>query len=320
MPVQKRIAQVSLAKQSAKGSAASAGTYQIGVSAGQVVNADVSEDVLPSTWSNRVAEGFDRTGVLPGAAFDFIAMPKTIGMLLYAACGTIADAGGGAPYTHTITPGTALPYLTLFSTFGAEFYKIADCVADELELSWDSVGALKAKVKIAGCTLTFPGSAYTAGTDERPSGGVLKGCGGTFQIDGADATIKSGSIKITNKVAPVYGSSAVQPADVFPAQHSMDVSLVVVPSDMTLWRKALTGATGGTTPQCVVQYGTAEQKWILDANTDLDLLVSRMKFAVPFPDADPGGGPAEVTLEGMISNPTSGSAYTFTLRNNVASY
>lgn len=323
MPAQKRFAQLSLAKQTAKGAAAATGTYQIGVSGGNVVQAEVSEDALDATWSTRLIEAFDRTGVTPMAEFDFVAMPKSLGLFLYGACGSLVTTGAG-PYTHTFTPGTALPYFTLFAlratSSGTSYYKITDCAVDELELSWDQVGAVKAKAKVLGLDLTFPGSPYTPGTDERPNAGLLKGHGGTFQIDGANAVIKSGSIKFSNSVEPVFGSAAVQPVDVFPASHQVDVSLSVIPDDYLLWRKRLTGTTGGSTAQAIVQYGTAQTKFILDANTDLDITLNRLKFATDSPDSDPSGGPVEVALEGSLAAPTSGNAYTALLRNNVASY
>lgn len=318
--VQKRIAQVSLAKQSAKGSPAANGTYQIGVMSGQVVEVNVDEAEIPVTWSGRVVEAYDRVAAVPGMEFSVVAMPKSIGLLLFAACG--ADTvTGTSPKLHTIKTGTSLPYLSIFSTYGGEFYLVSDAKIDTLELSWDRVGALTAKVKLVGCGLVFEGSADVPTNTERPAAGVLKGSGGTFQIDGADAVIKSGSITISNSVVPVQGSASVNPADVFEGEQTVTVSLTVVPSDTTLWRKALTGTTGGSTVSAAVATGTAEMKWILDGNNDLDCLINAMKFACPYPDADPGGGPAEIVLEGQAFVKSDGTTpYQFTLHNSVASY
>lgn len=320
MPVQKRIAQVSLAKQSAKGSAASAGTFQVGVMSGQVVNVDVEESELPVTWSTRIAEAWDRIAVVPGTEFTVVAMPNTIGMLIYGACGTIVDSGS-TNFTHTITSGPDLPYFTVFAKYGGEFYKMADAKIDTLELAWDRTGALTAKVKFVGCDLTFPASAYTAGTDERPTTGLLKGGGGVFQIDGADAIIKQGTVTISNNVAAVQGSASVEPADVFPGEQTVSVSLTVVPTDTTLWRKAITGTTAGTTPSAAVAIGTCEVKFVIDTHNSVDLSILNMRFACPYPEADPGGGAAEIVLEGSAFTKADGTAaYSFVVKNTLASY
>lgn len=320
MPVQKRIAQVSVAKQSAKGSAASVGTYQVGVMSGQVVGAAVDEAELPVTWSTRTSEAWDRIAVVPGMEFSVVAMPKSIGLLIYAACGAIADSGS-TNFTHTITGGSSLPYLTLFATYGGEFYTIPDAMIDTLELSWDRTGALQAKVKFVGCDLTFPVSADTPGSTERPKDGLLKGAGGVFQIDGANAIISKGTITIANNVQPVQGSAAVEPADVFPGEQTVTVSLTVIPANTLLWRKSLTGSNAGTTAASVVAVGTAEVKFILDANNSVDVLIANMRFACPYPDADPAGGAAEIVLEGEAFVKADGTTpYTITVKNTVASY
>lgn len=320
MPVQKRVAQVSFAKQSAKGSAAANGVYQIGVVSGQVVGAEVDEAELPVTWSTRTPEAWDRVAVVPGMEFTVVALPKSIGLLIYAACGAIADSGSGN-YTHTITSGAALPYLTLFATFGGEFYEISDAMIDTLELSWDRTGALQAKVKFVGCDLTFPVSADTPTGTERPKDGLLKGTGGTFTIDGVAAIVSKGSITISNNVQPVQGSAAVEPADVFPGEQTVSISLTVIPASTTLWRKAITGTTSGTTPGSVVAVGAMEAKFILDTNNSVDVTIANMRFACPYPDADPGGGPAEIALEGNAYVKADGTTpYTIVVKNTVASY
>lgn len=320
MPVQQRAAQISFAKQSAKGSAASVGTYQIGAVSGPVVGADVSEAEVPVSWSSRTAEAWDRTAVVPGAEVTVMALPQSIGLLIYAACGAIADTGS-VNFTHTINSGTDLPYLTIFATYGAEFYAISDAKIDTLELSWTGVGALQAKVKFVGCDITFPVSADTPTTTERPSAGLLKGAGGTFTIDGAAAVISKGTITISNNIEAVLGSAAVEPADVFPGEQTVVASLTIIPANMQVWRKTLTGTTGGTTPSAVVAVGTCECSWRLNANTSVDVTIANMRFACVLPDVDPSGGAAEIALEGDAFVTSAGATpYTIVVKNQVASY
>lgn len=321
--VQKRFAQVSLAKQTAKGSSAATGTYQIGVTGGNIAGANVTDQEIPMTWSGRDVEEFDRIEVIPAATFDVVAMPKTIGALIYAATGADTVTGAGDPWTHVFKTGLDLPYWTLFAKHGTESYKLIDTKLNSLELTWDRSGALMAKTDWLGCDLQFPAS-YTAGTDERPGAGLLKGSGGLFQIDGAAAVVKSGSIKIDNNLEAVVGAASVQPADVFPGEHSLTVSLTIVPADMTNFRTVITGTAAGTTAAVVPYTGTMETKFLVPGSSpahSLDLLVNAGKFAVAFPAADPKGGPQEVVVECMAHVKLDGTApYAFTLLNQVATY
>lgn len=317
MAVQKRVAQIGFAKQTAKGAAAATAAYQIGVTDGNVVSADIAEDDLNVSWASRMLEGHDRTGITPGADFSFIVMPKTIGLLLLAAFGTVTTTVG-TPNEHEFTPGAMdVPYHTLFARMGADYYRETDAKLNELELSWDQAGALKGKASFIGTDLSFLASAYTATQDERPKDGLFHGVGGTFEIDGASAVVKSGSVKIANNLEAVFGSDSVQPKEVFPGLQTIDLSLTIVPEDMGLWRKVVTGTTSGSTLSPGSTYGTSNLVFVADASTDLTLAFDRTRFLCDFPSVDTGGGAQEIALEGSVSGD---GDVTVTLRNSVASY
>lgn len=323
MPIQKRFTLAALAKNTgaAKGSAAAAPTFEIGVFSGAVGTAEVQEEDLNPTFTSRVLEGSDRKHVIPGAAFDFLATPKTLGLLLYGAAGAVTTTGTG-PYTHTIKTGDTLPYLTAWGRNASEYHKVDDALVDTLELSWDTTGALRGKTTIRGLNLSFLASAYTAATvTERPKDGLLKGVGGTFQIDGAGATIKSGTIRINNNLAAVLGSDSTVPKDLYPAMQTCDVSLTVVPDNLTLFRQVITGTGSGTTIQATSEYGTATIKHVLDASNDLTWTFNRLRFLSDLPGGDPAGGAQEVVLEGTAMVPSGGGdSWTAVLKNQQASY
>lgn len=316
MAIQNRITQIGVAKQSAKASAAATATYQLGVNSGVVGSIDISEEELPITWASRLLQGHDRISAYPGASFETLALPLSIGTLLHAACGSDTVSGTG-PYVHTIKPAITPPYLTFFGRKDTEYFQVDDARISELELSWELTGALKVKVTMGGCAYTFRGSAYTATNDERPQAGVLKGAGGTFSLNSVAHTIKSGSIKISNGIEPIFGSDSVMPKDVFPQLHKVDVSLTIIPDNVLEFRRAVTGTTGGTTVQTTPFYGAAVCQWKVDANTHLTFNANRLKSMVAFPDTTAQGGPVELTLEGSIAEPSGSDAYTFVLNNTV---
>lgn len=323
--VQSRLAKVGLAAQTAKGSAAAAPEFVFGVTGGQVIKAELNEGDVNSTWSGRVQDGHDRTGVTPGAGFDLLVMPNSIGTLLFLLAGNTVNNGysvsGTDPYTHEFKAGDALSYGTLWAQYGTDFYSLADAKLNELEFSWEGPGSLKARAAILGKTLTFGlAEIPSGGTDERPASGLFRGHGGTFTVDSASALVKSGSIRFTNNVEALHGSDDVEPNDVFEGMVAAEASLTVVPENLNLWRKIVTGSTSGTTPAATPYFGNLSVKFVKDTDTDLTIAISNLKFACEVPEANPEGGPAELALEGMMSAPVSGDPWTITLKNAHADY
>lgn len=316
MAIQDRITQVAAAKQSAFNSAAATGTYQFGVNSGAIAALDISEDELATSWSSRLVEQHDRGNVVPKVGFETVAMPNTIGLFLATVLGTEAASGSG-PHTHIFKAGNALPYVTFFARREAEYYKISDSRIDEVEIAWEGTKAATVKVSAMGCTYTFLGaSPYTASEDERPQSGVLKGAGGTFTVNGVSAVVKSGSIKISNGLTAVHGSDAATPADVFPAKQAVDVSLTIVPSNLNLFRRVVTGSDAGSSVQSVPLYGTTQLGFRVDANNTLDFVGRRVKFLTTFPDVKAEGGPVEIALEGAVANDVSVDPFEFVLVNS----
>jgi hypothetical protein len=317
--VQNRITLAGFAKQTAKESEATNPDYQVGINSGQVATLDIAEEDFPTTWTSRLLEGHDRISATPGASFETLAMPKSIGTLLMLALGSDTVTGSADPWTHEFTPNNTLPYGTFFGRKDAEYYKIGDARVNELELSWELTGALKVKVTVMGCTYTFLSSAYTPVASERPVDGVLKGAGGTFTVHGESLIVKSGSIKIAQGLEPVFGSDAVLPKDVFPGLTTVDVSLTVVPENLQEFRRIVTGTTAGTSVATVPLYSTAVASFGVpgDADKSLTFTANRMRSMIAFPDTNAQGGPVELAVEGSISSPTSGDAFSFELENDV---
>jgi hypothetical protein len=318
--MQNRITQVGFTKQSAKGTAATSAKHQIGVNSGQVASLEINEEDLPITWASRLLEGHDRISAAPGASFETLAMPKSIGTLLMLALGADTVTGSG-PYEHKFTPALVLPYGTFFARKDAEYFKVADARVSELELTWELTGALRVSVTVAGCSYEFLADAYTvdANGDERPQGGVLKGAGGTFTVHGQSLTIRGGTISIAQNVEPVFGSDSVLPKDVFPGMTTVDVSLTVVPDNLQEFRRVVTGTTAGTTIATTPFYGACQLGFKVPGSTaELEIAINHMKSMVAFPDTSAQGGPVELAVEGSVANVTSGDAFSFTLTNDVS--
>lgn len=320
MSLAKRISQLGIAKQSAKGTPATVPVYTIGLTSGQVAKAEISQDDLNTSWSSRGLVGQDRISVIPGVDFEAVAMPNSIGLLLLLACGAVTTTGT-TPKQHVFKPASSVPYATFFGLYDAVKDAISDCKIDSLELSWDKTGAVKVKVTAMGIVYDFANTWVIGSTAEFAQANLLKGVGGVFQVNTVTARVTGGSIKIDNQVAPVIASYATTPDEIAIGDVKCEVSLTIVPDDLLLFRTVYTGTAAGTTAQSIAEFGSVDLKWVLDANNDLAFNAPNIIFATDFPDVDPNGGPAEITLSGVCAmTPAAAEPFSFTLHNAVTSY
>lgn len=324
MPLQKRIAFVGISKQTAKGSGAtSPATFGLGLRGGAVLQAGLEQESDAITYASRISPEENRTAINPGVVLPTRLYPRTSALLLYGALGGISSTPG-SPNTHVLTPAATLPYFTLFSQFDTEYHKLVDCKIDSLKISWSERAPIEVEVVFKGVTWTGYTAAFTVTNDESgqtkfiPPGGVF-GLHASSGTPGSTAKITGGEITISNNLVAIPLSKAITPDDNYEAEQTIDVSFTLMPDDTLEWRRALTGADAGTAFSGQPVYGSFDVKAINDANNDCDIIGTRVAFAPEYPEADPGGGPAELTMVGRVKKPA-GAALTATVHNAVASY
>jgi hypothetical protein len=322
MPLQKRIAFAGISKQTAKGAAAATPTFGLGIRGGATLRVELDQENDGITFASRVSADDNRLSVVSGAAIQTRAWPRSIGLILLGALGGDVVTGSG-PYTHTITPGASLPYLTLFSQLDTEYHKVADCKINQLTVGWSERAPVEVEFDMMGITTTLYTSSWTPTNDENGQVRFIPP-GGVFQVDTSSASpatakIAGGRITINNNLVPIPLSVSVLPDDIFEAEAALDIELRLIPTDTTEWRKIITGTSGGTTATGTTIYGSFSEKFTIDASNDLTISGTRVAFMADYPEADPAGGPAELTLTGRIKKPA-GAALTAVLINSVASY
>ena len=322
--IQRRLSQAGLAKQTAKGTGASAATYGYGSDGGTLFKLDLDENEIPLTWSNRDILAFDRQGVKPSQSGGALATPSLIGLLLLGVLGADAVTGSG-PYIHTMTPAATLPYLTSFGTFGtADFFSIVDSKVSSLELSWEAAGKVMAKYEIPGCTPAFLAAAPTFTNLEVPSSvGYFTAGGGAFTLESVAATVTGGSIKFDTHIVQPIASATVLPPDVVEGKTEVTYSLKILPTDTHLFREVYFGSAAAgalssiaTTPRL----GSVSCSFTGPGTDTLVISSPQMRFMVEFPESSPDGGPAELTLAGTATLPSSGSSVSAVLTNAVPTY
>lgn len=325
MPMQSISTLVGIAKQSAKGTIAANPTFAHGISGGNPITVDPKQSALEVTVAKRAAYNMVRESVDNGAAYDLPAYLKSIGLYLLGAIGTDTVTGTG-PYTHTYSTGD-LPYLTVFTKgLDSTIEAVKDCKVDELSIKWDNAKPLVVSVKMAGTVFSYP-STFTAGTDETGSESFLVPVGGTFQIDPlgstlAAAAVVGGEITIKNNLSAINPSASIEADNQWEAVQEMSLKLTIIPDDLSLFRKTVTGGASGTASASVVPTGSVNLIFKENNSTGtLTVTGAKVAFLTAFPDVDPKGGPVKIDLAGEAVIPAAGTApLVFALANGQASY
>lgn len=326
MPLNKRILQVGLAKQSAKGAAAAQPVVIYGVETGAAGDVAVTEPNIALTAASRMSAAAVREQVVPGAGFTSLGFSRAIAQLLFGVLGTDVDSGAGDPWTHTITGPTAdVSWWTFFGRTNTEYLSVVDCKIDSLKIDFDAA-LVKVSVVIKGCTLTLGASAWTpTNTDDEVTPGALYSTGqaaSAFTLDAVNMRVIKGSIEIANGLTPIIPSYKATPDDFGIGEQTGKVQFTVIPDDLVIFKKSLTGTGTGTTPASVPFYAPWSVKFlenVTSATHDLTIAGVRSNLIVKFPPGDPKGGAMEVVVDGSILDPRTGSAaITATLRNGLA--
>jgi hypothetical protein len=326
MPLNKRMLQAGLAKQSAKGSPASQPVIVYGVESGAAGDVPLTEPDVAVTAASRMSAASVREQIVPGAGYTTLGFSRAAAQLLFGVLGTNVDTGSGDPYTHTITaPTSDLPWWTFFGRTNTEYLNIADCKIDSVKIDF-AVGLIKVGVVIKGCTLTLGAAAWTPTyTDDEVTPGALYSTGqaaAAFTLDGVNMRVVKGTIDIANGLAPIIPSYKVTPDDFGVGEQIGKINYTVVPDDLSYFKKSITGTGAGTTVAQVPYYAPWSVKFlenVTSATHDLTVAGARSNLMVAFPPGDPKGGAMEVVVTGSILDPRTGSAaLTATLRNGLA--
>lgn len=321
--VESRIAHVGIAKQTAKGTPTATPLYSHGLRSGSVHKTDITQDLDEQTALdiNPVSYAL-REGGVPGfewtSRINYLSAP----LYYYGLLGAVSTTGAG-PYTHVITPAASPPYFTVHGRHDTFYTRVADTRIDEIGLSWEGVQTPEMSVKGIGTTL-LAGTTWTATNDESANQ-PLPTVGGTFSfaVDSgtpASAPIAGGSIVISRNVQPVMLSKQSAPDDAVPTGPVMlECTLKLIVADLNEWREIVTGDSANTALADTPLYGSFLVKFLIDSTKSLQIDCTKVAFMCDFPEANPTGGPTEITVVGKMVKPAAGAAVTVTGINATAS-
>lgn len=322
---------IGVAKQTAKGTAASAPTFVHGLTGGQVFNLDRTVENDDVSCGVRAGTDSHVESVVPGADFDTYGYADALALYYYAAMGNIASTAAtpSGYHKHVITLGDLLPYLTVWGRIGSEYSSVAGCKVDQLEMEFEGNSPLEFGVTMLGLVATLGLSSFPGSADPSCFDGYFVPTGGTFKVETLGDTpvaapVLSGNLTLANNCTADPLAGSVTPGDVEEGKLTSSGSVTVKPEDLTLYRKMVTGSATGTTPTGQMVYGSFEWNFThsKDSNCTLKVEATNVPFTADFPEVDPAGGAAEVefSFDDIGVAERAGSPVTITIVNKVASY
>lgn len=325
---------IGVAKQSAKGTAATTPTFVHGLTGGQVFKLDRTVESDDVSCGVRAGTDSHVESVVPGADFDTYGYADVLPLYYYGAMGSVASAaasgsGMSGYYQHTVTLGDVLPYLTVWGRIGGEYTSVAGCKVDQIEMEFEGNSPLEFGVTMLGIAATLGLAGFPGSADPSCFDGYFIPTGGTFKIDTATGTpaaapVTKGSLTLANNCTADPLAGQVTPGDVEEGKLTSSGSVTVKPEDMTLYRKMVTGSSAGTAPTGAMVTGSFEWNFThsKDSKCTLKIAATNVPFTADFPDVDPSGGAAEIEFSfdniGIAS--ASGSPVTVTVVNQIESY
>ena len=330
MPLNSKLGLFGLAKQTVKGTQVTPPLYSHGLSSGGLAH---DRSLAPQALSSgaRTTGQTILSSQSPGATVQSPAYVAALGLYLLAAMGVDTVTGTTPAYTHTFSHG-ALPWMSLYQSLGgSEYMSVYDAKCSELKLSWSVDEPVLIDTTWVALNEKPAQASFTATTPLDQSAAFLSPIGGTFQLDASTgtpvtATVLSGDMTVTNTMDVETASGSTMPAFAQEGDITAACSLVVVPDDLGMWQRAITGvaARGGTTPAESPIYGsfavTLKENLQPTNYAILATTGAKVMWDCAYPSPSTAGAAVQLSWAGIPVASAGGTPLAFALTNTVATY
>jgi len=243
----------------------------------------------------------------------------TIALFLYAALGAKAVTGTAPNFTHTLTPSTTLPMLTIWRNLGNLLYeRFSACKVNSLSISAEAGQPLSATVEVEGI------GTVRLTTDPAPavalSGETVFNYNNAAVLLGGAATslVSSFELTIENNIERQQ-TDDVEPYDISVGQREISLGFDLIFEDLTEYNKFHYGGASGTTISPNVFTTSADFTFTLGVNNEVKFTLPSIAYE-EFPvEPDPGGDPVVASVRAMGQRSAS-PMVTAVVKNQTATY
>lgn len=308
------IADLSFAKQSAKGTPNTTYVARTDLSGGNV--APVKDvDSLQETDSSR-DRGISVVRQTSAAGSpEFYVRDAFIHTILESALGA-KSTSGATNYTHVLTPANSLPYLTIYRQIGnLLFEQFDDVKINELTLSADAGNELTATVDVLGrkatrlvAAATVPAKSTQVPYNMNESTVTLAG--------GVTALVSSFELVISNNLTVQQTDDSI-PYDLAEGIREVSLGFTMIFASIDEYARFQYSAIAGTAQDTILPTITADFTFSKGANNSLQFALPAVAYEEYPVDPDPSG--EAITVDARMVAQRSGSpVLTATVKNQTA--
>lgn len=306
------------AKQTGKGTPNTTFTEKLYFSGGNISPTHGTDQLAETDATRQAGDPYVTVTGVEGAPEVYL-RDASIHHILEWALGTSVHSGSTPNYTHTITPGTALPYITLGKGQGDLLYEqFQDCKISELTISADAGSPLTAAMSVIGRSSVRQAAEWGAlPTGPDSTNPVYNFNDATVTLaGGATSLVSSFECTISNNVTAQQTDDSV-PYDVADGQLEVTLGFNMLFENLTEYNKFHYGGASGTTQSPTIYSTAANFSFSKGANNQVNFDFPKIAYE-EFPvEPDAGGDPVTVAVRARCMRNASGFL-TATVKNQTA--
>jgi hypothetical protein len=310
--------------QSAKGTPATptvAKAHKMPMSGGNIGPTRTTERLSETDASRDAGLSYVQQTGVEGSP-EFYVRDKPMPFWLWAAMGSLASSGT-TNYTHTVTPGNSLPYITTWRNIGDVLYeRFADCKVGSLSISADAGSPLTMTAGIQGLQT----SRLTVAPDDGAvvpveAGTVYNFNRATVTLGGSvTALVSSFELSIENNVSTQQTDDSI-PYDVVEGLREVSLGFDLIFESLAEYNKFHYGGAAGVAIDPGIFTTSAIFTFTLGVNNEISFNLPSIAYE-EFPiEPDPGGDPIVASVRAVgqrsgspivtatVKNQTAGTAY-----------
>lgn len=312
------VAWLGASKQTAKGTAAASMQYKVPFSGGNIQPVRDTDRLSETDALRDQGPAYITTSGVEGAP-EFYVRDGSIGFFLSHGLGTSVPSGT-TNYTHVITPGNTLPYLTFWRNIGDTLWeRFEDCMISSLEISAEAGAPLSCTANVQGRRAVRLTSVPFAGVPTLDTSAVYNFNNATVTLGGgATALVRSFELTVDNNVERQQTDDVV-PYDVVPGQREISLGFDLVFETLDEYNKFHYGGAAGTAVSSNIYTTSANFVFDLGVNNSVGFDLPSIAYE-EFPiEPDPGGDPIVASVR-AVAQRTGSDLLTATVKNQVATY
>jgi hypothetical protein len=315
---------IAIAKQTAKGTLATAPTVKFKLSAVPSLAPTKNRGRYNVTDIGRTP-GPGYTSLLAGGGgFQVYAEPSALALIWYLILGANADSGTTPNYTHTGTPGTDLPFCTIWSHVAGNITeKFGDCKLGSVVLEGTAGNPYTLAVDgIQAMSVVFGDTAADALAALAPAGYLFPETLGTAKFDTVTQKVHHLRVGVNNNTSP-YQADDYFPSDIDVGKLEIEFACDTRYSSPTGafpgYRREYYGGDSGTVLVPAVNQHAVDVTLTRNANLTNQFLLPQVTWTPSRPQPDPGGDPLETSIVATVETPSSGAIMTTVVKDQNAS-